>query len=187
MLPSALTPPDNARSLSPFAHRRERRERRYAGMACGPRLLFKAKSLSIPAIAQRPFDGPKGGASSAAGSPGDGFNHFIRQRGPGQALAKLGYQVGPARRRAGSDRQRTPGKRRLRRATISRRSGPTPPRGEMIQPKTHASCATVEHSHSRAVPITNDARERSHHVYRAPNAPRTPFRFSPSAAPTANS
>ena len=26
----------------------------------------------------------------------------------------------------------------------------------------------------------------AHHAYFAPNAPRTPFRFSPSAAPTAN-
>ena len=35
MLPSALTPPDNARSLSPFEHRRERRE---ADMQAGVRL-----------------------------------------------------------------------------------------------------------------------------------------------------
>jgi hypothetical protein len=49
MLPSALTPPDNARSLSPFEHRRDGRE---ADMRDGVRTApaFQGQSLSTPAI-----------------------------------------------------------------------------------------------------------------------------------------
>lgn len=53
---------------------------------------------SLRAIAQRrPWTGRSAAAAShAAGCVGDGLDHFVRQRGPGQALAELGYQVGAA-------------------------------------------------------------------------------------------
>jgi hypothetical protein len=74
-----------------------------------------------------PSTGRSAAASPAAGSTGDGFDHFVGQRGPGQALAKLGYQVGAASRRGGriaEGRQKGVGFRLARDFTARHKLGP---------------------------------------------------------------
>ena len=81
--PSAPHTAGIMREVSRFGTSSRRRTPK-RGIVGDRRLPFQVKSQPIRAIAQkRPSTGRSAAASPAAGSAGDGFDHFVRQRGPG--------------------------------------------------------------------------------------------------------